>query len=130
MSDAFEDEFDRGPAAANQRDQAAAEAESAWNIPELVSAVYDEAPAALRTRLLEALVRPLGPLALAAIAAGAFGHLLYRLGRNAPPISPGDAGRITPEQVLELARYVEQCCPNALLQIGALIANTPSTSSR
>jgi hypothetical protein len=95
------------------------------DIPELVSAVYEEAPAALRTQLLECLVRPLGPLALVGIAGGAFGHLLYRLRRDAVPISLDDASRVTAEQVLELTRYVEQCNPDALLRFGALIANRP-----
>jgi hypothetical protein len=93
------------------------------DIPELVSAVYEEAPAPLRTQLLECLVRPLGPLALVAIAGGAFGHLLYRLRRNAVAISLDDTARVTSEQVLELTRYVEQCKPDAVLKIGALIAD-------
>ena len=97
--------------------------ESAPNLPELVSAVYEQAPAALRIRLLECLVQPLGPLALVAIAGGAFGHLLFRLTRDAAPISPNDANRVTSEQVLELTRYVEQCSPKALLRVGALIAD-------
>jgi hypothetical protein len=99
--------------------------ESALNVPELVSAVYEEAPAPLRIRLLECLVRPLGPLALVAIAGGAFAHLLYRLRRNAAPISPNDANRVTPDQVLELTNFVEQCSPDALLHVGALIADRP-----
>jgi hypothetical protein len=98
---------------------------SARNIPELVSEVYDEAPAPLRTELLECLVRPLGPLALVAIAAGAFGHLLYRLRRDAVPISPNHVNRITSGHVLELTRYVEQCNPDTLLHVGALIAGHP-----
>jgi hypothetical protein len=97
--------------------------ESAPNVPELVSAVYQEAAAPLRIRLLEYLVRPLGPLALVAIAGGAFAHLLYRLRRNATTISPNDANRVTSEQVLELTNYVEQCSPDALLRIGALLAD-------
>lgn len=99
--------------------------ESAPNLPDLVSAAYEEAPAALRIRLLESLVQPLGPLALVAIAGGAFGHLLFRLTRDAAPISANDAHRVTSEQVLELTRYVEQCSPDALLRIGALIAHHP-----
>jgi hypothetical protein len=87
--------------------------------------MYKEAPAPVRIWLLESLVRPLGPLALVAIAGGAFAHLLYRLRRNAPPISTHDANRVTPEQVLELTNYVEQCSPDALLRIGALIADRP-----
>lgn len=94
-------------------------------IAELVSAVYEESPPPLRTRLLECLVRPLGPLAVVAIAAGAFRHLLYRLRRDAKPISPDDLSRVTSTHVLELTRYVEQCSPDALLHIGALIANRP-----
>jgi len=101
--------------------------ESARSIPELVSALYGQAPAPLRTQLLEHLVRPLGPLAVVGIAAGAFRHLLYRLRRDAVPISLDDAKRVTSEQVLELTRYVEQCSPDALLQIGALIADHPMT---
>lgn len=101
------------------------EVELTRHIPELVSEVYQEAPAPLRTQLVECLMRPLGPLAVVAIAAGAFRHLLHRLGREAAPISPDEVRRITPEQVLELTRYVEQCSPDALRRIGALIADGP-----
>jgi hypothetical protein len=128
VSDAVDDEFDRGGAAVD-RQQVAGENPPARNIPELVSAVYHEGPASLRTRLLECLVRPLGPLAVVAIAAGAFGHLLYRLRHDAAPISTDDASRITSEQVLELTRYVEQCSPDALLQIGVLIADPPISAA-
>jgi hypothetical protein len=58
-----------------------------------------------------------------AIAGGAFAHLLFRLRRNATTISPNDANRVTSEQVLELTNYVEQCSPDALLRIGALLAD-------
>lgn len=101
------------------------ESESAWSIPQLVSAVYEESPTPARTRLVECLVRPLGPLAVVAIAAGAFRHLLFRLGRDAVPISPADVSRITSEHVLELTRYVAQCSPDALRQLGVLIADRP-----
>ncbi len=94
-------------------------------IPELVSRVYDEAPASLQARLLECLLRPVGPLALVTIAAGAFGRFLYRLQGNAMPISLDEAARITSDHVLELARYVEQSSPAALLQFGSMIADRP-----
>jgi hypothetical protein len=93
------------------------------DIPELVSQVYHQAPVRLRAKLLECLLRPVGPLALLAIAAGAFARFLYRLQRNAVPIPLDDAARITSEHVLELARYVEQSSPDALLQFGSLIAD-------
>ena len=101
------------------------ESESAWSIPELVSSVYEESPAPVRTRLVECLVRPLGPLAVVAIAAGAFRHLLFRLGHDAVPISSADLSRITSEHVVELTRYVAQCSPDALRQLGVLIADRP-----
>jgi hypothetical protein len=94
-------------------------------IPELVSRVYHEAPASLRAKLLEHLLRPVGPLALVTIAAGAFARFLYRLQGNAMPISLEEAARITSDHVFELARYVEQSSPGALLQIGSLIAHRP-----
>jgi len=99
--------------------------ETTNNIPELVSDVYDKAPAPLRTKLLECLLGPVGPLALVAIATGAFGHLLYRLRQDGMPISLDDAARITSNHVLELARFVEQSSPDALLQLGSLIADSP-----
>jgi hypothetical protein len=94
-------------------------------IPELVSQVYDQAPAPMRAQLLETLLTPVGPLALLAIGAGAFSRFLYRLQGEASPISLDEVGRVTSEHVLELARYVEQCDPHVLSRIGSLIANTP-----
>jgi hypothetical protein len=95
------------------------------SIPELVSRVYHEAPARLQAKLLECLLRPVGPLALVTIAAGAFGRFLYRLQGNAVPITLEEVARISSAHVLELARYVEQSNPGALLQIGSLIAHRP-----
>jgi hypothetical protein len=94
-------------------------------IPELVSEIYDGSPTPLRTKLLECLLRPVGPLALVALATGAFRHLLYRLTGSSVPVSLDDAARITSDHVLELARYVEQCSPSTLLQIGSLVADSP-----
>jgi hypothetical protein len=123
VSDASDNEFHRERNAADREPPGAAGKDPARDIAELVSAVYEEAPGALRTRLLECLVRPLGPLALVGIAGGAFGHLLYQLKRDAVPISLDHARRVTSEQVLELTRFVEQCSPDALLRIGALMAD-------
>ncbi|HYA76053.1 MAG TPA: hypothetical protein VED83_04020 [Burkholderiaceae bacterium] len=93
--------------------------------PELVSEVYGNSPAVVRTRLLECLLRPVGPLALATIAAGAFGHLLHRLTGDATPITLDDIARISSEHVLELARYVEQCSPHELVRLGSVLAASP-----
>jgi len=125
MTHEFDHAFDRVAATGDRRPRVMAGGESMYKIPELISAVYETAPAPLRTKLLEYLLRPVGPLALVAIATGAFGHLLYRLRRDAMPISLDDAARITSGHVLQLARYVEQCSPHVLLRIGSLIAANP-----
>ncbi|SPJ16081.1 hypothetical protein SBBP2_1830007 [Burkholderiales bacterium] len=125
MTDEFDDALDLVPSAVDRRPRVMAGTETTNNIPELVSDVYDKAPAPLRTKLLECLLGPVGPLALVAIATGAFGHLLYRLRQDGMPISLDDAARITSNHVLELARFVEQSSPDALLQLGSLIADSP-----
>jgi hypothetical protein len=91
-------------------------------IPELVSEVYREAPVPLRAKLLEVLLRPVGPLALAVLSAGAFGDMLWR---DATAVSFDDATRIGADQVLDLARFVEQASPDSLLAAGSLVADNP-----
>jgi hypothetical protein len=94
-------------------------------IAELVSQVYDQAPAPLRAKLLECLLDPVGPLALLAIGAGAFSRFLYRLQGDDSPIPLEQAARITSGHVLELARYVEQCDPHVLTRLGSLVSASP-----
>ncbi len=65
------------------------------------------------------------PLAIVTIATGAFAHLLYWLRLDGVPISLDDVAHICSEHVLELARFVEQCSPPALLRVGSLIAGSP-----
>ena len=103
-----------------------AEAGSTRGLPELVSSTYDRAPAPVRTKLIEYLLGPVGPLPLITIANGAFAHFLYRVEGNAVPVSVDDAAAITSSHVLELARYLEQCSPEVLLRIGRLIAEGPA----
>jgi hypothetical protein len=95
-------------------------------IPELIAEVYRSATAPLRTRLLEYLLQPVGPLGLVAIAAGAFGAILHRGGYRQLSVSPEDAARISADQMLELARYVEQCDPQALEHVASLLAESPA----
>lgn len=94
-------------------------------IPELVSEIFADAPAPLRTQLLECLLRPVGPLAIVSIAAGAFAHLLYRLRLHGLPVTIDDAARIRSDDVVELARYVLQASPETLHHIGSMIAESP-----
>ena len=122
MNDEFDEPFDPASSAAVRSGPAD---EAGPRIPELVSQVYEQAPAPVRAKLLETLLGPVGPLALVAIGAGAFARFMNRLHGDASPVSLDDVTRITAGHVLELARYVEQCSPHVLLRIGSLIANTP-----
>ena len=93
--------------------------------PELVADAYRTATAPLRAKLLECLLRPIGPLGLVAIAAGAFGEFLHRGRHWQLAISPEDATRISADQMLELARFVEQRNPETFQRIAVLLAGSP-----
>lgn len=91
------------------------------SLPRLVANFYEEAPPATRLQLLSSLLKPVGPLALVAIAAGAFSRLLPS-GRwqDATP-SLDDVQRFSGEQVMELVMYVQQKSPEFLLQLPQLL---------
>jgi hypothetical protein len=80
----------------------------------LVADFYDHAPTAVQTRLLTAMLRPVGPLALVALAAGAFGRLLPSTPSQPLDITPDVVRNIHGAEVFELARYVEQKAPELL----------------
>ena len=94
-------------------------------VPPLIAEVYGHATQPLRAKLLECLLRPVGPLALVAIAAGAFGSFLHRGPASRLSITLDDAARISSEQMLELARFVEQCGPEAFQQVASVLADNP-----
>jgi hypothetical protein len=95
------------------------------SVPVLVAALYDEAPPPLRQRLLNHLLRPLGPLALVAVAAGGFARLLPPGRWSSAQVQLDDVWTIQPEQVLDLARYVEQKAPEMLWRLPEIIASSP-----
>lgn len=95
------------------------------NVPVLVAALYDEAPASLRQRLLNHLLRPVGPLALAAVAAGAFARLLPPRRWSGVQVQLDDVLNIRPDQVLDLARYVEQKAPEMLWRLPEVLSSSP-----
>jgi len=84
-------------------------------LPELIADAYRRAAAPLRRKVLERLLRPVGSLALAAIASGAFSAFLLRR------VTLEDVARITADQTAELARFVAQCSPETLQQILSML---------
>lgn len=94
-------------------------------IAPLVARFYDEAPLSLRVALLNGLLKPVGPLALVALAAGAFGPLLPAARWRGAVADLGDALRLDAGQVLELARYVEQKAPEWLFRLPERVGQLP-----
>jgi hypothetical protein len=97
-------------------------------VPELAPLVADlfaEAAPPQRLRLLNGLLRPVGPLALVAVAAGAFANLLPSTKWLGASATLDDAMQLSAGQVLELARYVEQKSPESLAQLPKLLADSP-----
>ncbi len=91
----------------------------------LASRLYAGAGAVQRSRIVATLLRPLGPLALVAVASGAFAGLLNRAGALGSALPMDELGAFTREQVFELARFVEQVSPQALRQVAGTIAENP-----
>jgi len=85
-------------------------------LPELIADAYRRAAAPVRRMLLERLLLPVGSLALAALASGAFSVFLLRR------VMLEDVARINAEQMAELARFVDQCNPDVLRQILSMLA--------
>ncbi|GAB4042474.1 MAG: hypothetical protein Fur0014_14720 [Rubrivivax sp.] len=83
----------------------------------LVAERYRLAPPPARVRLLNQLLRHVGPLALVAIAAGAFSSLLPDDRWREAEATLDDVRRVGPAQVLALAAYLEQKAPEVLTAI-------------
>lgn len=80
----------------------------------LVADLYRQASPPQRVRLLNVLLRHVGPLALVSIAAGAFAGLLPGERWRVAQVTLEDARRVGAAQVMALAAYVEQKAPEAL----------------
>jgi hypothetical protein len=121
MSDEFDDAVDplahSAPSAASRR-------ASAGRAPRLLARLYGASPLAVRTRLVACLLRPLGSLGVAAVAAGAFTVALSRSGAGGLSVAMSDVARFSKSQIAELARFVEQVSPDALQQAASLLADS------
>lgn len=83
----------------------------------LVAEMYRQATPPQRVRLLNLMLRQVGPLALVSIAAGAFAGLLPGQRWREAEIDDEQVRRVGTAQVLALARYVEQKAPEVLLAV-------------
>lgn len=99
-------------------------AQSARRVPKLMARVLGSASQPLRADLLACLLRPLGPLALLAIASGAFAKHFRRDPNGSLLLSPDGLAQHSTEQISELVGFVEQVSPDALHQFAALLTDS------
>ena len=96
-----------------------------WRAARLASRLYAGASAVQRSWIVATLLKPLGPLALVAVASGAFAGLLDRVNALGATLPIDELGHFTREQVFELARFVEQVSPDTLQQVAGTITENP-----
>ena len=122
MSDEFDDAVDPvATATATAAAPAPPRRVASGRAARLMARLYGSANLALRTRLIACLLRPLGSLGVAAVAAGAFTVVLSRRGAGGLGVAMADVADFSKEQVAELARFVEQVSPEALQQAAGLV---------
>ncbi|HEX8884480.1 MAG TPA: hypothetical protein VF797_08335 [Noviherbaspirillum sp.] len=110
---------------ANEAAKVPAKDLAARPVSELVARLYGDAPPAEKSRLLEPLLRPLGLLALFALADGAFARIWLRNGASELRVSPDDAQAISADQIADLVRYLEQASVGALDGLCQVIGASP-----
>lgn len=99
------------------------------SLPHLVGKVFESAPAAERSRLLEHLMRPLGVLSMAVVANGIFSKLRFLGGWPDLHIRPEDAADIRPEDVVALVDYVQQASSDVMYGLAQIVSESPAMST-
>ncbi len=98
-------------------------------LPALVARVYAEATPAMRGRLLEQLLKPLGLLSLVAVANGLFAKLTMGEGWALRKISLEDANRVDASDVIALVHHVQQVSVQAVESLSKVITGSPVLAS-
>jgi hypothetical protein len=93
----------------------------------IVASAVAQTSLALRARVLRRLLMRVGPLALAALAGGAFAKYVEYARWSRFSVSIDDAARVTSGQILELVRYVEQSNPTVLQQVMVVLSRDATT---
>ncbi|MEO7937202.1 MAG: hypothetical protein ABIR55_01120 [Burkholderiaceae bacterium] len=94
-------------------------------LPQLVGQIYAAAPGPERSRLLEFLMRPLGVLALVAVADGIFAKIRFSAGWPHLHVPLEDANRIQPDDIAQLVDRVQQVSTDAMDGLAAVVGSSP-----
>ncbi len=94
-------------------------------ISRLVAEVYEIAPPAERSRLLEHLLKPLGVLSLVAVANGIFASIRFRSGWPDIHVRPEDAQNVEANDVISLVNHVQQVSLHAVDGLAEMLSASP-----
>jgi hypothetical protein len=93
----------------------------------IVASALPQARLPKRARALRRLLMPVGPLALAVLAGGAFAKCAASTRWARISVSLEDAANVTASQIFELVRYVEQSDPTVLEQVMEVLSHDTTT---
>jgi hypothetical protein len=124
MANEFDDFAGASPPVAATH-TAPAQVRSGTPVSRLVARLFTAAGNPLRARMLRILMRPLGLLGAAGVASGAFLAFLDRQGGGELRIDHEAVARVSSQQMIELAHFVEQVDPQALQQFAGQAASSP-----
>jgi hypothetical protein len=97
------------------------------SLPRLVASIFTKLEVVQRVRVLRRLLMPVGPMALAVLGGGAFAKFVAQARWPRMSVSFEDAARVTPSQVFDLVRYVEQSKPQVLQQVMLVLSRDAAT---
>ncbi len=98
-------------------------------LSQLVGQVYESAPAAERSQLLEQLLRPLGVLSLVAVANGVFAKIRFRGGWPQLHVRLEDAQSVGIDDVINLVDHVQQVSVQAVDGLAQILAASPAMAN-
>lgn len=95
------------------------------SIAQLVGQVYESAPPAERSRLIEQLLRPLGVLSLVAVANGIFAKIRFRSGWPDLHVQLEDVQNVQASDIIVLVNHVQQVSVQAVNDLAGVLAASP-----
>ena len=98
-------------------------------VSQLVAQVYESAPPALRSRLLEQLLKPLGILSLVAVANGIFANIRFHSGWPDMHIQIEDAQNVQSSDVIALVERVQQVSVESVNGLARMLLDSPVMTS-
>jgi predicted protein tyrosine phosphatase len=105
------------------------ELRSDMTIPILVAEVFDDAPAAERCSLVEALMRPLGVLSLVAIANGIFAEIRFRDAGHDLRVRFEDIQNVRTADMVALVHHAQQVSVETVDGLAQLLISSGGLAS-